>query len=150
MLVISGHAVGLVKSLVGLISQAPIELFARCLRECLPGSTHIREFGIATLRGERIGHKERAHGGLRQVYLIVVPADLAIGENPDAPTVALDIGHIEDLGVLGGEILLPHVNLQIAELATEAHECCLVEGLISEQQQFVFRPQLPDCRNIAF
>ena len=79
-----------------------------------------------------------------------MPADLAIGENPDAPTVALDIGYIEDLGVLGGEILLPHVNLQIAKLATEAHKRCLVEGLISEQQQFVFRPQASDCRNVGF
>ena len=79
-----------------------------------------------------------------------MPADLAIGENPDAPTVALDIGYIEDLGVLRREVFLSDVNLQIAKLATEAHECCLVEGLISEQQQFVFRPQLPDCHNIAF
>ena len=46
--------------------------------------------------------------------------------------------------MLGGEILFPDVNLQIAELATETHERCLVEGLISEKQQFVLRPQLPD------
>ena len=78
-----------------------------------------------------------------------MPADLAIGENPDAPPVAFDIGYIENLGVLRGEVLLPHVNLQIAELAAETHERCLVERLISEQQEFVLRPQLSDCRNIG-
>ena len=77
-----------------------------------------------------------------------MPTHFGIGKNPDAPPFLFDIGNIENLGVFGGEVLLSHVNLQVAELATETHERCLVEGLISEKQQFVLCPQLPDYRYV--
>ena len=140
----------MIEGLVGLIGQTAIQLLARCLRERFPGSTHVRKFCIAALRGERIGHQQGAHCGLGQVYLIIVPADLAIRQNADASPVSFDIGHVEYFGVLTGEILLPDVNLQITKLTTKAHERRLVEGLVPEQQQFVLRPQLSDRRNVCF
>ena len=77
-----------------------------------------------------------------------MPTHFAIRKNPDAPPVAFDIGNIKNFGVFGGEVFLSDVNLQVAELATETHERCFVEGLISEEQQCVLRPQLSDCRYV--
>ena len=46
-----------------------------------------------------------------QIDLIVVPANFIVREDADPLAVALDIGDIENLGVLRGQIFLANMNL---------------------------------------
>ena len=65
--------------------------------------------------------------------MVVMPAHLVVREDTDPPSVTFDVGYVEDLGVLWGEILLAHVDFEIAEFATESDQPCFIKRLITIQ-----------------